>query len=94
MIYKVRLAASLPVLMAVAACGLAAQTFALDSIKGLQTHDVTVEAVTYLGRKAVRVTPMVAADAEAAVRKDDEGGGIAVLIGAITGVRLNFAGTQ
>jgi len=30
----------------------AAQTFALDSTKGLQPRGVTVEAATYLGRKA------------------------------------------
>jgi hypothetical protein len=31
--------------------------FRLDSTHGLPAHDVTVEAVTYEGRKAVRVTP-------------------------------------
>jgi hypothetical protein len=38
-----------------------AQIFSLDSTKGLQPHDVTVESVTYHNRKAVRVTPAVAA---------------------------------
>jgi hypothetical protein len=59
----------------------AAQTFALDSTNKLQPHEVTVEAVTYQGRKAVRVAPAVAADAESAVAKNAEGGGIVVLQG-------------
>ena len=41
-----------------------AQTFELDSTKGLQPHDVSVEAVTYHGRKAIRVMPAADADAE------------------------------
>lgn len=63
-------------------CGCAGQTFALDSTKGLQPHDVTVEAVTYQGRKAVRVTPAAAADTEMVGAKNHEGGGIVVLSGA------------
>ena len=59
----------------------AAQTFELDSTKGLQPHDVTVEAVTYHGRKAVRVMPAAAADAELVAPKNGEGGGIVVLPG-------------
>ena len=35
---------------------LAAQSFSLDSPKGLEPHGVTVESVTYQGRKAIRVT--------------------------------------
>lgn len=35
--------------------GWAAQVFALDSAKGLQPHNVTLEAVTYQARKALRV---------------------------------------
>ena len=58
-----------------------AQTFVLDSTKGLQPHDVTVEAVTYHGRKAVRVMPAAPADAEMAPAKNGEGGGIVVLAG-------------
>ena len=46
-----------------------AQMFSLDSAKGLQPHDVTVEAVTYHDSKAVRVTPAVAADAELAAQR-------------------------
>jgi hypothetical protein len=56
-----------------------AQIFSLDSTKGLQPHDVTVESVTYHNRKAVRVTPAVAADKELAAQKNGEGGGIAVI---------------
>jgi hypothetical protein len=48
---------------------------------GLQPHDVTVEAVSYHGRKAVRVMPAAAADAELVAPKNDEGGGIVVLSG-------------
>ena len=54
----------------------AAQNFSLDSTKGLQPHDVTVEAATYQGRKAVKVIP-----APVPAAKTDEGGGIAVLSG-------------
>jgi hypothetical protein len=57
-------------------CLWAAQNFSLDSAKGLQPHDVTVEAATYHGRKAVKVVP-----APAPATKTDEGGGIAVLSG-------------
>jgi hypothetical protein len=59
----------------------AAQTFELDSTKGLQPHEVTVEAVTYHGRKAVRVMPAAPADAELVAPKNGEGGGIVVLPG-------------
>jgi hypothetical protein len=40
-----------------------------------------VEAVTYHGRKAVRVLPAAAADAELVAPKNGEGGGIVVLPG-------------
>jgi hypothetical protein len=82
MIHKVHVAA-----MASALAGLlmasasAAQTFELDSTKGLQAHDVTVEAVTYRDRKAVRVMPAAAADAELVAPKNGEGGGVVVLQG-------------
>jgi hypothetical protein len=62
-------------------CASAAQIFELDSTKGLQPHDVTVEAATYHGHKAVRVTPSGDAQAELAAPKNGEGGGIAVLSG-------------
>jgi len=83
MIRKTRFAA-----MAAVLCGglgipspSAAQTFELTSTKGLQPHDVTVEAVSYQGRKAVRVMPAPAADAELVAPKNGEGGGIVVLAG-------------
>ena len=57
----------------------AGQSFALDSIHGLQAHDVSVEAVTYRGRKFVRVVPAVSANAELMAPKNGEGGGIVVL---------------
>jgi hypothetical protein len=63
-------------------CVSAAQTFALDSPHGLQPHDVTLEALTYQGRKAVRVLPAVAAGEESSAAKNAEGGGIVVLQGA------------
>jgi hypothetical protein len=44
-------------------------------------HDVTVEAVTYHGRKAVRVMPAADPDKELAAAKNGEGGGIVVLTG-------------
>lgn len=62
-------------------CVSEAQTFALNSTNGLQPHDVKIEAVTYLGRKAVRVMPALAPDAELAGAKNGEGGGIVVLQG-------------
>src|SRR5262245_10567018 len=63
-------------------CYSSAQTFALDSTKGLQPYDVTVEAVTYQGRKAVRVLPALDAAAELVVPpKNGEGGGVVVLPG-------------
>ena len=59
----------------------AQQSFALNSTAGLQPRDVTVEAVTYSGRKAVRVLPALPPDAELAAPKNGEGGGIVVLPG-------------
>lgn len=58
-------------------CRSAGQTFALDSTKGLQPHDVTLEVATYQGRKSVRVMP----DATSPV-KTASGGGIVVVPGA------------
>jgi hypothetical protein len=80
MIRKVHFAA----MVAVLACPLmprasTAQVFELRSIEGLQPHNVTVEAVTYRDRKAVRVLPAAAADAELVALKNGEGGGVVVL---------------
>jgi len=60
-----------------------AQVFELRSTKGLQPGDVTAEAVTYHGRKAVRVLPAAAADAELVAPKNGEGGGIVVFPGTL-----------
>jgi hypothetical protein len=83
MIRVVHLGAMVGVLSAslLFACESTAQTFELDSTRGLQPHDVTVEAATYQGRKAIRVTPTTSAGAEAVGPKNDEGGGIVVLSG-------------
>ena len=62
-------------------CPSGAQTFELNSTKRLQAHDVTVEAVTYRGRKSVQVMPVAAADAELVAPKNGEGGGIVLLPG-------------
>ena len=83
MIHKVHFAAMAGVLGAALLIPRAspAQTLELDSTKGLQAHDVTVEAVTYRGRKAVRVMPAAAADAELVAPKNGERGGVVVLQG-------------
>jgi len=83
MMRKIHFAAIAGVLIAslLMPCASVGQTFELDSTKGLQPHDVTVEAVTYLGLKAVRVMPVVTADAELGGAKNGEGGGIVVLPG-------------
>jgi hypothetical protein len=60
---------------------LSGQTFTLDSTKGLQAQGVTVEAVTYHGRKAVRVLSSQEADAVWAAQPSGTGGGIVVLPG-------------
>src|SRR5579864_3156412 len=78
---KVRLATGVLSAALLMPCASAAQTFMLDSTKGLQPRDVTVEAVTYHGRKAVRVMAAADADAELAARKNGEGGGIVVIPG-------------
>jgi hypothetical protein len=58
-----------------------AQSFPLDSASGLQPHDVTVEAVSYQGRKSFRVMPVAPAGSELAAAKNGEGGGVVVLQG-------------
>lgn len=65
-------------------CASFAQSFVLDSTKGLQPYDVTVDAVTYRGRKAVRVMPAAAQDRKQATAKNAEGGGIVVIPGVVT----------
>jgi hypothetical protein len=81
MIRKVHFAAMAGVLAGLLMpCSSAAQTFELGSTKGLQPHDVTVDAVTFQGRKAVKVMPAVDADKELGAAKNGEGG-IAALPG-------------
>jgi len=63
-------------------CGIsAAQSFPLVSTSGLQPHEVTVEAVSYQGRKSVRVMPATPAGSELVAAKNGEGGGIVVVHG-------------
>jgi hypothetical protein len=81
MIRKVPIAAIAGGMAALLTAASLTQTLDPDSTKGLQPHDVTLEAVTYHGRKAVRVMPAAAADAELAPAKNGEGGGIVVLAG-------------
>jgi hypothetical protein len=84
MILSVRLATLAPFLITtlMMPCVSAGQDFPLDSTKGLQPHDVTVETVDYQGRKVVRVMTTEASDAAWAVLKTGEGGGIVVLPGS------------
>ena len=62
--------------------GIAAQSSLLDSDKGLQPHNVTVDAVSYQGRNAVRVRSLPSADAIYDPQKSGTGGGIVVLEGS------------
>jgi hypothetical protein len=81
MTVKIHVAAAACLLSALMPCALAAQRFVLDSTNGLQPHDVTIEAVTYRGRNAVRVLPVADASAELIAPKNAEGGGMVVLPG-------------
>ena len=60
---------------------LAAQSFPLDSSKGLQPQGVQISAVTYQGRKAVKVISSSESDAAWAAQKSSTGGGIVILPG-------------
>lgn len=62
--------------------GRAEKRYALETVAGLRGVDVALEAVVYQGQKAVRVLPKVAASEEQAALKNDEGGGIAVVVGS------------
>ncbi len=53
-----------------------AQKIPLDSIQGLQPHDVEIKSVVYQGRKAVQVMPTVAADSAWTAHPSGTGGGI------------------
>ena len=58
---------------------LAAQSFPLDSTKGLQPQGVLISPVTYQGRKAIRVISSPEKDAEVAAQKSGPSGGIVIL---------------
>ena len=58
-----------------------AQTFALDSTKGLEPHGVTIDAGTYQGRNAVQVNSVHEADKAWAASPIASGGGIVVVPG-------------
>ena len=62
-----------------AASGLTAQSFPLDSTKGLRPYNVTVDALSYQGRKAVHVMTLPSEDAHYDAQKSATGGGIVVL---------------
>ena len=61
--------------------GWAGWMFALDSAKGSEPHDVTLETGTYRGRNTIRVMPRVPTDAAFADAKNGEGGGVVVMPG-------------
>jgi hypothetical protein len=60
--------------LAMAPAGLIAQTFSLDSAKGLQTKLVSAEPANYMGRKCIRVVP-------AEGGPQGGGGGLAIVSG-------------
>lgn len=76
MISRGCMTAWLAAVLLVAAPAWAAQVLALDSVKGLQPHHVTVAAVTYQGRKAVQVMSLPEEDT---AMQTASGGGIVVL---------------
>jgi hypothetical protein len=59
----------------------AAQSSPLDSDKGLQPHNVTMDRVSYRGRNAVRVMSLPNADAAYDQKSGTGGGGIVLLEG-------------
>ncbi len=86
MISKARfpgVAAIVMAILLIAQRGSAGQSFPLDSIQGLQPHDVAAEPTTYQGRKAIRVIPLPESEAAAAAGKTASGGGIVVLPGTL-----------
>ena len=63
--------------------GSTAENLLLNSTKALQPHGVSIEAQTYRGRKAVRVTSMPDSDAAWTAHPSGTGGGIVVLPGVL-----------
>jgi hypothetical protein len=70
---------SVPLVIVLVPSGLRAQSIALDSIEGLQPHNVEVKPAVYEGRKSVQVLPTAEADSGAAAHPGGGGGGIVVL---------------
>jgi hypothetical protein len=62
--------------------GIAAQSYRLDSNKGLQPHNVTVDRLSYRGQNAVRVRSLPSTDATYDAQKSGTGGGIVLLEGS------------
>lgn len=60
-----------------------AQTNSLDSTNGLRPHGVSVRAMTYEGRKALRVTSLPESDAAWTNNPSGTGGGIVLIPGAL-----------
>ena len=65
-----------------ASTGITAQSYRLDSNKGLQPHNVSVDGVSYRGRKAVRVRTLPNTDAIYDPQKSGTGGGVVILEGS------------
>jgi hypothetical protein len=81
MVHKLQFALLLCALAAglLASSRLAAQSFPLDSTKGLQPQGVLISPVTYQGRKAIKVISTPEKDAEVAAQKSGPSGGIVIL---------------
>ncbi|MGA8740130.1 MAG: hypothetical protein WB561_02970 [Terracidiphilus sp.] len=62
--------------------GITAQSYRLDSDKGLQPHNVSVDGVSYRGRNAVRVRTLPSTDAIYDPQKYGTGGGVVILEGS------------
>jgi len=62
--------------------GIAAQSYRLDPYKGLHTHNVTVDRLSYRGQNAVRVRSLPSIDAVYDAQKSGTGGGIVLLEGS------------
>lgn len=59
-----------------------AQSSLLNSDKGLQPHNVTVDRISYRGRNAVRVSSLPSADAIYDSQKSGTGGGLVIVEGS------------
>lgn len=79
---RIRSLHAVVIILALMTSGVAAQTYRLNSDKGLQPHNVTVERVTYRGRHAVRVVTQLSADAVYDAQKSGTGGGIVLIEGS------------